>query len=347
MKIAVGLSGGVDSSVAAALLKEAGHEVIGVTMKLWKEGRYAGGTKDACFGPGEEEDIARARELCKDIDIPYFVFDCSDAYEEKVLSYFRKEYLAGHTPNPCVRCNATMKFGVLPDLARQSGITFDHFATGHYARVEERNGTFHLLKGADEKKDQSYFLYRLSQQQLGMLEFPLGNMTKDEVRKEAGRLGLRVKNQPDSQDFYSGDHTELLKTPNRAGDIVDSSGKVLGHHSGFWHFTIGQRKGLRIASPEPFYVIGLNSCRNQVIVGSASDAISHGIRLVSCHWIAEIPTGKAEVRIRSGAKFVPCEIEGEQLNIPDGVQAAAKGQSAVLYRGEEVLGGGIISETIP
>ena len=152
MKIAVGLSGGVDSSVAAALLKRQGHEVVGITMKLWREGRYRGGSKDACFGPGEAEDITRAEKLCRQLGIEYRVFDCSEEYEMVVLDCFRSEYLAGKTPNPCVRCNVFMKFGVLPNLARRSGIRFDKFATGHYARLREEDGAFHLLRGADEKK---------------------------------------------------------------------------------------------------------------------------------------------------------------------------------------------------
>ena len=213
MKIALGLSGGVDSSVAAALLKRQEHEVVGITMKLWREGRYRGGSKDACFGPSEAEDIARAEKLCRALGIPYHVFDCSEEYEKVVLSYFRTEYLAGRTSNPCVRCNAFMKFGVLPQLARKSGVVFDKFATGHYARIREENGVFHLLRGADDKKDQSYFLYRLKQPQLQNLLFPLGDLHKTEVRKLASEYGLEVKDKPDSQDFYSGDHTELLNTP--------------------------------------------------------------------------------------------------------------------------------------
>ncbi len=347
MKIAVGLSGGVDSSVAAALLKSQGHEVVGITMKLWREGRYRGGAKDACFGPGEAEDIARAEKLCRELDIPYYVFDCADEYEKIVLDYFRAEYLAGKTPNPCVRCNAFMKFGVLPNLARRSGVDFDKFATGHYARIREENGVFHLFRGVDEKKDQSYFLYRLKQSQLANLLFPLGGLNKTEVRELAAKFGLEVKDKPDSQDFYSGDHTELLNAPPRQGAIVDASGKKLGTHEGFWNYTIGQRKGLGVAvNQNPLYVLDLVPCRNEVVVGSMEDTIAHELKLTDCSWITgDAPSGEALVKVRSASKPLPAVFENNVLQFPEGVFAAARGQSAVLYRENEVLGGGIISET--
>ena len=345
MKIAVGLSGGVDSSVAASLLKSQGHEVVGITMKLWREGRYRGGEKDACFGPGEAEDIARAENLCRALDIPYHVFDCADEYEKVVLDYFRSEYLAGKTPNPCVRCNAFMKFGVLPNLARRSGIDFDKFATGHYARIREEKKVFHLFRGADEKKDQSYFLYRLKQPQLANLLFPLGGLHKTEVRELAAKFGLDVKDKPDSQDFYSGDHTELLDTPPRQGNIVDTAGNVLGTHEGFWNYTIGQRKGLGIAAKHPLYVLELDPCRNEVVVGNAEDTLKHELKLADCSWIAgDAPAGEVQVKVRSASKLLPAVFENAALQFPDGVSAAARGQSAVLYRENEVLGGGIIAE---
>ncbi len=343
MRIAVGLSGGVDSSVAAALLKRQGHEIVGITMKLWREGRYRGGSRDACFGPGEAEDIARAEKLCRELDIPYRVFDCADEYEKVVLDYFRSEYLAGKTPNPCVRCNVFMKFGVLPNLARRSGVEFDRFATGHYARLREENGVFHLLRGTDEKKDQSYFLHRLKQPQLAHLRFPLGGLHKSEVRGLAAEFGLEVKDKADSQDFYSGDHIELLNTPPRPGNIVDPAGNVLGTHEGFWNYTIGQRKGLGVAAKHPLYVLELNPCRNEVVVGNAEDTLKHELELTDCSWIAGgAPSGAVQVKVRSASKMLPAFYQENRLYFPDGVSAAAKGQSAVLYLGDEVLGGGII-----
>ena len=344
MKVAVGLSGGVDSSVCAALLKEEGHEVIGITMKLWREGRYKGGTKDACFGPGEAEDIGSAEALCRLLGIEYHVFDCADEYEKVVLDYFRTEYLAGKTPNPCVRCNAFMKFGVLPQLARSQGVDFDKFATGHYARVCERDGVFHLLRGFDEEKDQSYFLYRLKQAQLSRLMFPLGGFRKRDVREMAVRFGLPMKDKPDSQDFYSGDHAELLETAERIGNIVDTAGNVLGTHHGFWNYTIGQRRGLGIAAAHPLYVIDINACRNEVVVGPVEETLRHELVLTDCRWVAEEPSGAVEAKIRSASTLRPAVYLEGLLSFPDGVTAAARGQSAVLYRDDEVLGGGIIAE---
>ena len=343
MRIAVGLSGGVDSSVTAALLKRAGHEVVGVTMKLWREGKYKGGERDACFGPHETEDIARSQALCDSLGIPFHVFDVYEDYQKIVLDYFRNEYLNGRTPNPCIRCNSFIKFGVLPDLALKSGLEFDKFATGHYARIVERDGAFHLLRGVDETKDQSYFLYRLSQRQLARTLFPLGDKRKTEVRELAAQFRLAAKDRQESQDFYSGDHAEIINTPDRIGNIVDTSGKILGTHRGFWHYTIGQRRGLGVASAHPLYVVELNACRNEVVLGDASDVQHHEIDISDCTWICEEPKGELGVKIRSVSQIVPCVYENNHISCQTGLLAAAKGQSAVLFRNDEVLGGGIIS----
>lgn len=353
MKIAAGLSGGVDSSVAAALLKQAGHEVTGITMKIWQDGRYRGGDRDACFGPGEEDDIASAAAVCRRLDIPYHVFDCSEAYEKAVLEYFRAEYLAGRTPNPCVRCNSLMKFGVLPNLARKSGLSFDRFATGHYVRSAPENGRHVIRTARDIAKDQSYFLYRLTQQQLAELYFPLGGLTKAEVRRLAEDFGLAVSNKPDSQDFYSGDHRELLRTPDRPGNIVDANGKVLGTHRGFWHYTIGQRRGLGIAAREILYVTALNPCRNEVVVGPLRETLHSQLLVRDCNWVSVAEPAapfKAEVKIRSASAPAAAEISPEgnglwRVSFADPVASAAAGQSAVFYDGELLLGGGII-ETV-
>ena len=371
MRIAVGLSGGVDSSVAAAVLKASEHEVIGVTMKLWREGRYKGGSRDACFGPGEAEDIARAEALCRKLGIAYHVFDCADEYEAVVLDYFRKEYLNGRTPNPCVRCNAMMKFGVLPHLARKAGLHFDVFATGHYARIHTpeqpprplgtppQEGKYQLWTGVEPQKDQSYFLYRLRQDQLAGLMFPVGHLRKAQVRDLARQFDLDVKDQPESQDFYSGDHTELLKVSPRTGNIVDVRGTVLGTHEGFWNFTVGQRRGLGIATGEPLYVVELNACRNEVVVGREDAVRCHCFTVGDTHWIGMEPPDApldVTVKVRSAAPAVEaqlmrmkneeCKMKNDGLfsvTVPEGVYAPAKGQSAVFYHGERVLGGGIIS----
>ena len=353
MKIAVGLSGGVDSSLAAALLAEAGHEVVGVTMKLWKEGRHApagdGPVRDACFGPGEAEDIARAEALCARLGIGYRVFDCADAYEGAILDHFRREYLAGRTPNPCVRCNAAMKFGLLPRLARESGLEFDKFATGHYARIERgADGAWHLLRGADRRKDQSYFLYRLDQSQLAMAMFPLGGMTKEAVRAEARRRGLEAADRADSQDFYGGEYAELLGQKARPGRIVDTSGKVLGTHQGFWNYTVGQRRGLGVGGGRKLYVVETNACRNEVVVGDADEIVCRELRLEGESWIAgqRPPEGPLACKIRSTGEPVEASWTASPALVlfpGDGVRGAAPGQSAVLYRGDEVLGGGTIA----
>lgn len=349
MTAAVGLSGGVDSSVAALLLKEAGYDVIGVTMKLWRPGVYKGGDRDACFGSHEDEDIARATELAKKIGIDYRVYDCFDAYNRDVIAYFRDTYLAGRTPNPCVRCNALLKFGLLPKLAAEAGCAFDKFATGHYARVvRTAAGRWAVARAADTAKDQSYFLYRLSQEQLARQLFPLGERTKGDVREIARRHGLDAADKPDSQDFYSGDPNELIGEPDRPGDIVDLAGRKLGRHTGFWHYTIGQRKGLGIGGAgEPYYVVEVNACRNQVIVGRADDVVKTALTVADMNWMACAPTDAAipcRVKVRSAARLHPAVLQGGRCTFPDGISGIAPGQSAVFYAADsdEILCGGVI-----
>ena len=353
MRILVGMSGGVDSATAAALLHSQGHEVTGCTMRLWRKGNHLhGGTRDACYGPGEAEDVEAARAVCNRIGIPFREFDCSRAYESTVIGYFREEFLAGRTPNPCVRCNASMKFGLLPEMARQSGLAFDRFATGHYARLRQgANGHMQLLMAADRSKDQSYFLCGLSQEQLSGLLFPLGELTKGEVRRLARDFGLPVHDRPDSQDFYSGDTAELIGREDAIGEIVDdATGKVLGHHTGYWKYTIGQRKGLGVASTEPLYVVGINACRNEVRLGRKETAIRHSLRTGVFNWISipqPIEPIACEVKVRSVQNPVPCTLTPLadgccEAKFPDGIFAVALGQAAVFYQGEVLLGGGSI-----
>lgn len=361
MKILVGMSGGVDSSVAALLLKEQGHEVIGAIMSIWSEEKHkrlapsvnANACKDACYGPNEKEDIEEARKIAEKIGIPFYVFDCSKEYEQIVLDNFKEEYLSGRTPNPCIRCNSLIKFDVLPFLAKKSGLEFDKFATGHYARVEfdEKNSLYVLKKGINPKKDQSYFLYKLRQDQLANIMMPLGGYEKAEIREIAKNSELNVYDKPDSQDFYSGDYNELLEVTPKVGNIVDKSGKILGTHEGIWNYTIGQRKGLGIAHTSPLYVIKLNKEQNEVVVGEADETFNKSLVAVDLNWVS-IPRldkeMKATAKVRSAQSPVEVIIkpQGDDVFVEfeDMQQALTKGQSVVFYQDDVLLGGGIIND---
>ena len=347
MKIAVALSGGVDSALAALLAKRAGHEVVGVTMKLWHDGRYKGGERDACFGPGEAQDIASAEKLAAMLGIDFKVFDLADEYERIVLDYFRRERSAGRTPNPCVVCNHSLKFALLPQAAARC-FGFERFATGHYARiVSSGKRRLAVARAADEHKDQSYFLWNLSQEQLGRIEFPLGELTKTEVRRIAREAGLPMAEKKDSQDFYSGDTCELIGANDREGDIVSTNGKVLGHHKGYWHYTIGQRQGLGIGGGTPYYVIDIRPHENQVVVGRREEAIATAFKIGDINWQNIEPTSSvinAFVKIRSsGNPIGPVEFKDGVVSASCGLFGVAPGQSAVLYSadGAIILGGTI------
>jgi tRNA-specific 2-thiouridylase len=352
MRVAVGMSGGIDSSVAALLLKKDGHEIFGLTMRLWPGPSAPSLAKSACFGPDEIEDIEAARDVCTRLGVPFHVFDCSEDYEDVILRYFREEYLGGKTPNPCVRCNQLVKFGLLPEAAREAGLEFDRFATGHYARVEldERSGRCLLKKGVDSRKDQSYFLYRLSQQQLAAAMFPLGGLMKSEVRGIALQENLLVHAKKESQDFYSGDLNDILRQEDREGDIVDRKGTVLGRHHGVWHYTIGQRKGLGIAHPVPLYVIAIDAERNRLVVGTESETRQGSCVARDCTWILFerlIGTMDVQVKVRSGGRPVAATIsllDGQrtQVAFAEPLSAVTPGQSAVFYDADIVVGGGII-----
>ncbi len=353
MKILVGLSGGVDSSVAALILKQQGHEVVGATMSIWgKDGMAAkSGHKNACYGPDEKEDIEEARKIAAQIDIPYYVFNCVEQYEQIVLDNFKSEYIQGRTPNPCVWCNALVKFGLLPLIAKENGIEFDKFATGHYARVEEKDGRFLLKRGIAPHKDQSYFLYRLKQEQLKNIILPLGNYTKDQIRKIAKDNGLKVAEKPDSQDFYDGDYNELLGVKEKDGNIVDLDGKVLGHHKGIWNYTIGQRKGIGVSATEPLYVLELRKDTNEVVIGPADKTFKKELTAVNLNWIAFDKLEnerKVYAKIRSTQQPTPVTItqNGDNVDVVfDELQKSiAIGQSVVFYDEDVVLGGGVIDQ---
>lgn len=353
MKILVGLSGGVDSSVAALILKQQGHEVVGATMSIWgKDGMAAkSGHKNACYGPDEKEDIEEARKIAAQIDIPYYVFNCVEQYEQIVLDNFKSEYIQGRTPNPCVWCNALVKFGVLPLIAKENGIEFDKFATGHYARVEEKDGRFLLKRGIAPHKDQSYFLYRLKQEQLKNIILPLGSYTKDQIRNIAKDNGLEVAEKPDSQDFYDGDYNELLGVKEKDGNIVDLDGKVLGHHKGIWNYTIGQRKGIGVSATEPLYVLELRKDTNEVVIGPADKTFKKELTAVNLNWIAFDKLEnerKVYAKIRSTQQPTPVTItpNGDDADVVfDELQKSiAIGQSVVFYDEDVVLGGGVIDQ---
>jgi tRNA-specific 2-thiouridylase len=352
-KVIVGLSGGVDSSVAAYLLREQGYEVTGVTMAIW-DGKYKSTGKHACYGADEEEEIREARELASFLGIPHHVFDCATEYKKAVLDYFKAEYIAGHTPNPCIRCNQLIKFGMLPEMAAKSGLEFDFFATGHYARVEfsEKYQRWVLKKAADLRKDQTYFIYRLSQEQLSRVLLPIGGFNKPEIKELARKVGITIEDKEESQDFYSGDYKDLLDLPENPGNIVDSGGKILGSHKGIWNYTIGQRKGLGIAHSEPLYVIRLDKDLNTVVVGTRLETYNASFLVGDLNWVAlpglDHPV-ECTAKIRSAQKEREALIEpasdGEvKVTFFHPNDAITPGQSAVFYDGEIVLGGGVIRE---
>ena len=311
MKIAVGISGGVDSAVAALLLKEQDHEVVGVTMTL--------GRSD------EARSLAEAKAAAERLRIPLKVFDFAVDWNENILRYVRGTYLGGRTPNPCVKCNETVKFGLLPRAAFEMGC--ERFATGHYARVVDGR----LCRGVDRGKDQSYFLYRVKPEILERTIFPLGEMTKDEVRVKARAFGLEVADKGDSQDFCGGDPMRIVNEPDREGEVVTVDGKVIGKHRGYWNYTVGMRKGLGIGGGTPYYVVALDAAKNRVIVGFKNDAVRYDLELTDTVGIID---KSLSVKVRSA---------GEPKCLKDGISGIAPGQSAVFYDGDVVVGGGIIA----
>lgn len=358
MRILVGMSGGVDSSVTAAILKEQGHEVIGATMSIWDDSTHFNGNikADSCFSPHEKQDIETAKQICQKLDIPYYVLDCSARYKKMVLSNFKSEYKAGRTPNPCVMCNSYIKFGALPEEAKAQGIEFDKFATGHYSQIiyNQENSRYEIKRGVDSTKDQSYFLYRLTQEQLSKIVMPLGAFTKKEVREKAVAYGLAVSDKPDSQDFYSGDINDILQNEPQIGNFVTQDGRILGQHRGIWNYTVGQRRGMGIAAERPLYVLGFNKDKNEVIVGFEEECERSGLVAENICWsaISEINAPfECEAKIRSSqqptaVRVTPLEDGLLQIDFFTKQKAIAPGQSVVLYQNDIVLGGGIIKKSI-
>ncbi len=350
-KVIVGMSGGVDSSVAAALLKEQGYRVTGVIMKIWAGGNVTGKGKHGCYGPEEEEDIEDARRVARKLDIPFHVIDLTKEYKDEVLDYFCHEYLEGRTPNPCVLCNRRIKFGALIDKASRLGIDFDYFATGHYVRTakDPQSGRRLLKKGRDLKKDQSYFLYGLSQKQLKQALFPLGEHLKQEVRRVCVELQLDVEHKQESQNFTCGSYTALFEEKPQPGPIMDRQGNTLGRHKGIVHYTIGQRKGLAIASRELLFITDIKPELNAVIVGLREDLYIAGQNVKELNWIA-IPALKDRLQVRArirsshaGYDAVISPLDGGRVKVTysEPQIGAARGQAIVFYDGDVVLGGGI------
>ena len=359
MKVAVGMSGGVDSSVAALLLKQEGHEVLGVTMKIWRAGAAPGlQAGNTCYGPEEESEVEEARAVCTHLGIVHETIDCAESYERIVLDYFKAEYRAGRTPNPCIRCNQEIKFGLLPRLVKDRIFTYDKFATGHYARAvfDAAAGRYRLWKGVEPRKDQSYFLYRLSQEQLATVMFPLGLLRKDEVRRLAREAGIAVHDKPESQDFCSGDYAAIMAGEPGAGegDIIDSSGTVLGRHRGIWRYTIGQRKGLGIAWTEPLYVLGIDAANNRLIVGTGKEIARRAFIVQNCTWSgSEVLREPVEVKVKirstspeTDARVEPGANNEVRVTFSAPQPSITPGQSAVFYDGDCVLGGGIIDRIL-
>lgn len=350
--VAVGLSGGVDSSVAAYILKEQGYNVIGVTMKVCDPQKYPEAKKSACFGAGEEEDIEKAAETAKLLDFPYHVIDLSEQYEKIVIEYFTSEYLDGKTPNPCIRCNALVKFGLLPEMTKKAGINFDYFATGHYVRVDkdEKTGRYLLKKAVYTRKDQSYFLSLLSQENLSSVMFPLGELTKEEVREIAKKAGLPSAEREESQDFYGGEISDLFKGKDASGEIKTADGKVIGKHNGIYNYTIGKRRGIGQKTGGKLYVIGIDSKTNTVIAGDEDKLYSDSLTVKNINWIGitSLETSReCNVRIRyrheeSPAVITPIEDGRVSVKFKEMQKSVTPGQYAVFYDNDTVLGGGVI-----
>lgn len=347
-KIICAMSGGVDSAVSASLLKKAGFDVIGVFMKFWTDEMSTGVClpENRCCSTESE---ARARKTALQLGLPFYVLDLRAEFKEKVADRFIEDTKAGLTPNPCVTCNREIKFGLFIDKALEMGA--DYVATGHYVQIKKtRDGIFHLLKGQDQDKDQSYFLWRLNQKQLARAIFPVGCFTKDEVRALAKKWRLPSAETPESQEvcFVGGDMDAFLDKHcgKNKGNIVNTEGQAIGQHEGLWFYTIGQRKGIKL-SGGPFYVRDKNWERNELVVAKMPAELKGDLATLSdIYWVArdvpELPI-KLRTKIRYRAKEVGAVLErGGVLKFDKPQFAVTPGQSAVFYKGKEVLGGGII-----
>ena len=340
-RVLVAMSGGVDSSVAAALLLEQGYDVTGVTLKLW------GGESDSgCCSVADVED---ARRVAAQLDIPHYVFNFSEEFDAAVVAPYVAAYADGTTPNPCVECNRAIKFGRLLDRANSLG--FDVVATGHHARVETvAEGRFRMRRGADAAKDQSYVLYMLGQRELARTVLPVGTLTKPEVREHAARLGLRTAAKPESMDvcfITRGGRQEFLETRlgARPGVIVDTDGVEIGRHRGVAAFTVGQRRGVGVAVGERRYVVDVDANAAKVTIGTPRELLRDAVRVRDVTFVDRAPTSsdRVQVQVRAHGEPIDATFDGETVQFVSPQRRVAPGQVVALYDGEYLLGGGLAS----
>ena len=350
------MSGGVDSSVAAYLLKEQGYDVIGVTMQIWQEDKEYEEREGGCCSLSAVDD---ARRVADKIGIPFYVLNFRDSFKKNVIDYFIDEYMEGKTPNPCIACNKYLKFDEL--LKKAQGIGADYIATGHYAKIEEHNGRYILVKSDDDKKDQTYALYNMTQEQLAHTLLPCGEYTKDRIREIAKEIGLDVHNKKDSEEicFISDNNhgkyiSEAMPGKVKQGNFVDKDGNILGKHKGIVYYTIGQRKGLGLAMGRPVFVTDINPLTNEVVVGAEEDIFKTDLICKDINFIAFDNLDKSlelKAKIRYSAKpatatITPLENGKVRVSFKEKQRAITKGQSVVFYLDDLVVGGGIIESLV-